>query len=53
MYLAYLETLIDPVNMDEKQEGKEAKLCRNDQNGQIRNYSGSSQLHDVLVGLQP
>ena len=51
MYLAYLETLIDPVNMDEKQ-GNEANLCQNDQNGQVRNYSGSSQLHDVLAGLQ-
>ena len=51
MYLAYLETLIDPVNMDEKQ-GDKANLCRNDQNGQVRNYSGSSQLHDLLVGLQ-
>ena len=27
MYLAYLETLIDPVNMDEEQEN-EANLCK-------------------------
>ena len=37
--------------MDEKQ-GDKANLCQNDQNGQVRNYSSSSQLHDVLAGLQ-
>ena len=47
----YLETLIDPVNMEEKQ-GNKANLCQNDENGQVRNYSSSSQLHDVLAGLQ-
>ena len=49
--MAFLETVINPVNMEEKQ-GNKANLCQNDQNGQVRNYSSSSQLHDVFAGLQ-